>query len=125
MNVKLVLPGRAVTRAGGYVHDLMTVHLKDVSCNPCGLGRLSLDISVNNNCLLAVRCTTEGGISFTAYRAALGVDRISFAVGTGFLSSRFKRPVREANVSTPCTVYKCINVPCLPFSFKMPISNIA
>jgi hypothetical protein len=54
------------------VYDLMIIHLKDVLCNPCGLDRLSLVISVNNNCLPAVRCTTEEGISFSGYRASLG-----------------------------------------------------
>jgi len=81
----------------------MIIHLKDVSWNPCGLARLSLDCSVNNNWLPAVEYKKEGGFSFTGYRAAVGSTASPLQWVLGPFSSRFKRPVREADVSTPGT----------------------
>ena len=108
-----------ISRAGGYVCDLMIIHLKDVSCNPYGLARLSLNCSVNN-WLPAVGCTTEGGISFTGYRAVLGstASPLQWVVGPfpPGLSVRYMK-----------LTFQLLVVPMLkmPFSYIIPISKIA
>jgi len=96
---------------GGYVYDLMIVHLKDVSCNPCGLARLSLDCSVNNNRLPAVEYTTEGGISFTGYRAALGstASPLQWVLGpfSPGLSVRYVKLMSQLRVLPMLKMYRC------------------
>lgn len=89
----------------------MIVHLKDVSCNPCGLARLSLDCSVNNNRLPAVEYTTEGGISFTGYRAALGstASPLQWVLGpfSPGLSVRYVKLMSQLRVLPMLKMYRC------------------
>lgn len=88
----------------------MIIHLKDVSCNPCGLARLSLDCSVNN-WLPAVGCTTEGGILFTGYRTALGstASPLQWVVGPypPGLSVRYVKLTSQLLVVPMLKMYRC------------------
>ena len=99
-----------ISRAGGYVYDLMIIHLKDMSCNLCSLDRLSLDCSVNN-WLPAVECTSEGGISFTGYRAALGstTSPLQWVLGSfpPGLSVRYVKLTSQLRVPPMLKMYRC------------------
>jgi len=99
-----------ISRAGGYVYNLMIIHLKDVSCNPYGLARLSLNCSVNN-WLPAAGCTTEGGISFTGYRTALGstASPLQWVLGpfAPGLSVRYMKLMSQLLVLPTLKIFRC------------------